>query len=56
MHCGKRGVLLDCHCLCDRLRAAGNEGEQMMETVLLGLVTVALLVYLVFALLRPEKF
>jgi len=28
----------------------------MMETILLGLVTVALLVYLVFALLRPEKF
>jgi len=28
----------------------------MMETALLGLVTVALLVYLVYALLRPEKF
>ena len=28
----------------------------MMETLLLGLVTVALLVYLVYALLRPEKF
>jgi len=28
----------------------------MMETILLGLVTVALLVYLVYALLRPEKF
>jgi len=28
----------------------------MMENILLGLVTVALLVYLVFALLRPEKF
>ncbi|WP_158793717.1 K(+)-transporting ATPase subunit F [Granulicella sp. L60] len=27
-----------------------------METVLLGLVTVGLLVYLVYALLRPEKF
>jgi len=27
-----------------------------METFLLGLVTVALLVYLVYALLRPEKF
>jgi K+-transporting ATPase KdpF subunit len=27
-----------------------------METILLGLVTVALLVYLVYALLRPEKF
>jgi len=28
----------------------------MMETALLGIVTVALLVYLVYALLRPEKF
>jgi len=28
----------------------------MLETLLLGLVTVALLVYLVYALLRPEKF
>jgi len=28
----------------------------MMENILLGLVTVALLVYLVFALLQPEKF
>jgi K+-transporting ATPase KdpF subunit len=28
----------------------------MIETLLLGLVTVALLVYLVYALLRPEKF
>jgi len=28
----------------------------MIETALLGLVTVALLVYLVYALLRPEKF
>jgi len=28
----------------------------MLEIVLLGLVTVALLVYLVYALLRPEQF
>jgi K+-transporting ATPase KdpF subunit len=28
----------------------------MFEIVLLGLVTVALLVYLVYALLRPEQF
>jgi K+-transporting ATPase KdpF subunit len=28
----------------------------MIETLALGLVTVALLVYLVYALLRPEKF
>lgn len=38
------------------LRSVGNEGEIMIETVLLGLVTVLLLVYLVYALLRPEKF
>jgi len=28
----------------------------MIETLLLGLVTLLLLVYLVYALLRPEKF
>jgi len=28
----------------------------MLEIVLLGFVTVALLVYLVYALLRPEQF
>jgi len=28
----------------------------MFEVTLLGIVTVALLVYLVYALLRPEKF
>jgi K+-transporting ATPase KdpF subunit len=39
------------------VRAARGEGdEEMIETLALGLVTVALLVYLVYALLRPEKF
>jgi len=28
----------------------------MLETILLGLVTVGLLIYLVYALLQPEKF
>jgi K+-transporting ATPase KdpF subunit len=56
MHCCERGILSDRHRLYDWLRAAGDEGGQMMETTLLGLVTVALLVYLVYALLRPEKF
>ncbi|WP_183974673.1 K(+)-transporting ATPase subunit F [Tunturiibacter gelidoferens] len=28
----------------------------MIETLLLGFVTVSLLIYLVYALLRPEKF
>jgi K+-transporting ATPase KdpF subunit len=55
--CGReRGVFLDCDCLHDGLRAVGCEGEMMIETLLLGLVTVLLLVYLVYALLRPEKF
>jgi K+-transporting ATPase KdpF subunit len=40
----------------DGLRPIRNEGEMMIETLLLGLVTVLLLVYLVYALLRPEKF
>jgi K+-transporting ATPase KdpF subunit len=34
----------------------GEGGEAMIEMLALGLVTVALLVYLVYALLRPEKF
>jgi K+-transporting ATPase KdpF subunit len=39
------------------MRSATVEGETgMIETYLLGLVTVLLLIYLVYALLRPEKF
>jgi K+-transporting ATPase KdpF subunit len=39
------------------VRSARGEGDaEMIETLALGLVTVALLVYLVYALLRPEKF
>lgn len=39
------------------MRRAKGEGETgMIETCLLGLVTVLLLIYLVYALLRPEKF
>jgi K+-transporting ATPase KdpF subunit len=34
----------------------GEGGEAMIEMLALGLVTVALLVYLVYALLRPERF
>lgn len=56
MHCGKRGVLFDRYCLHERVPAAGYKGGEMMETILLGLITVALFVYLVYALLRPEKF
>jgi K+-transporting ATPase KdpF subunit len=57
MHYSERGLLSCGHRLHHRLRTVGHEGEQMMlEIVLLGLVTVALLVYLVYALLRPEQF
>jgi len=34
----------------------GEGATEMIEMLALGLVTVALLVYLVYALLRPEKF
>jgi K+-transporting ATPase KdpF subunit len=49
-------IFLACDRVHDGLRSVGNEGEMMIETLLLGLVTVLLLVYLVYALLRPEKF
>jgi len=53
----KRAVFRDCYWIHDGVRAVGDEGETgMIETLLLGLVTVLLLVYLVYALLRPEKF
>jgi K+-transporting ATPase KdpF subunit len=39
------------------MRPTGCEGDaEMIELLALGVVTVALLVYLVYALLRPEKF
>ena len=56
--CGWKHVLF-CHCdwICDGMRPIRGEGDtEMIETLALGLVTVALLVYLVYALLRPEKF
>ena len=57
LYCGERCVLPDRDWIHDWLRAPGDEGEAgMIETVLLGLVTMLLLVYLVYALLRPEKF
>ena len=48
-----------CHCdwICEGMRSTwGEGGTEMIEMLALGLVTVALLVYLVYALLRPEKF
>jgi len=57
MHCSKRGLLPAGHRIHHRLRTARHERYKLMiETLLLGLVTVALLVYLVYALLRPENF
>ena len=54
---GKHVVFCYCDWICNGVRAARNEGDsEMTETLALGLVTVALLVYLVYALLRPEKF
>lgn len=54
---GKHIVFLHRDWIRDGLRPAGREGDaEMIETLALGLVTVALLVYLVYALLRPEKF
>jgi K+-transporting ATPase KdpF subunit len=53
----KRAVLCHCDRIRNELRPARGEGDtEMIETLALGLVTVALLVYLVYALLRPEKF
>ena len=57
MHRGEFGLLPSSHLIHHRLRTVGHEGEQiMLEIVLLGLVTISLLVYLVYALLRPEQF
>jgi K+-transporting ATPase KdpF subunit len=54
---GKHIVFLHRDWIRHRLRPAWREGDaEMIETLALGLVTVALLVYLVYALLRPEKF
>jgi K+-transporting ATPase KdpF subunit len=36
--------------------AIGCEGAMSFELILGGVISVGLLVYLVFALLRPEKF
>jgi K+-transporting ATPase KdpF subunit len=53
----KRAVLRHCDWIRNGVRPTRGEGDtEMIETLALGLVTVALLVYLVYALLRPEKF
>jgi len=57
MHHCERRLLPHLHCLHRRLRTPGIKGDTLMlEISLLAAVTAALLVYLVYALLRPEKF
>jgi K+-transporting ATPase KdpF subunit len=53
----KRVVFRYCDWIRNGVRPVRGEGDaEMIETLTLGLVTMALLVYLVYALLRPEKF
>jgi len=54
---GKHVVFCHSDWIRNGMRPVRGEGDaEMIETLALGLVTVALLVYLVYALLRPEKF
>jgi K+-transporting ATPase KdpF subunit len=54
---GEHVIFRHCDWVCDGMRSIRRKGDAaMIETLALGLVTVALLVYLVYALLRPEKF
>ncbi len=55
--CNGYCVLCDRDLLREGVQSAGEEGAgQMIEPVLLVLVIVVLMAYLIFALLRPEKF
>jgi K+-transporting ATPase KdpF subunit len=57
LYCGECAVFYRCDWICEGMRPVEDErGAAMIETLSLGFVTVALLVYLVYALLRPEKF
>ena len=57
LHSRDHRILPRQHRLHRRLRSPGSKGEALMlEISLLAAVTSALLVYLVYALLRPEKF
>jgi K+-transporting ATPase KdpF subunit len=57
MHRGECVVFCNCNWIRDGVCPSWAEGgEEVIETLALGLVTVALLIYLVYALLRPEKF
>ena len=55
--CSVGWILRGRDCLCPFMRSTGEQGgEAMIETVVLLTIVVLLLGYLVFALLRPEKF
>ena len=57
MYRSEHPVFCDFDGIRDGMRSATGEREtRMIETYLLCLVTVLLLIYLVYALLRPEKF
>ncbi len=57
MRGGECGLFLARDGIHQRLRQVRREGEQIViEMIALGIVTISLLVYLVYALLRPEKF
>jgi K+-transporting ATPase KdpF subunit len=49
-------VLRHLHRLCLRLRSALRGSAMLFDYVLSGLVTAGLLVYLIYALLKPELF
>jgi len=50
-------VFFDCHPIRKGLRTVGQQGgRQVIESALLIAIIVLLMAYLVFALLRPEKF
>lgn len=49
-------VFRDCTFVCRDLRPAESEAKAMIENILLLALSIALMVYLVYALLRPEKF
>ncbi len=57
MYCCLRRLLYLGDRLHNWMRSARREKDQIMiELLLLGTVTVALLIYLVYALLLPERF
>jgi K+-transporting ATPase KdpF subunit len=57
MYPRQRYIFSHRHRVYQRLRPARQQGEQiMLETILLLIVTLGLLIYLVYALLQPEKF